>query len=1008
MLIRCLTIILLLFPVIAVAQTYLPVTVTGFNSDLFAETAPNSLSTTSMSTDLSNHVMYTTAFAAGAGLPAGVVNTGTVVSGTRTYQMAPFNGQNALYVDVGTTQSFTLFTTGTYSKISLMGFSSEGNSTLNVKLNFTDGTTSNYGNHTLADWFNGANAVYCCFSRCIRTAAAPYNIDGLPSNPRFYPLDISLSCSDQKKNLQSVIIENLNGTTGFTNAFLLAVSGVAYSESIFSFTNPVTCPGGNNGSIFLFASGTASPFTYSWNTIPVQTTANATNLTAGTYVCTITDVNGCVTYDTITVDGLIPQPVDAQALPQVICAGDTSQLLVSGLTNFNWQPGGQTNSPAPVNPAVTTTYTVSGTDASGCLRQDTVTLVVNSLPVISVSPDPVTVCTADSIQLLASGASTYSWVPATGLSNASVPDPKASPASTTVYTVTGTATNNCSASYMITVTVEASPSITAGASPATICEGDTASLFVSGLASFTWSPGGQTVSPLNVSPAVTSTYTVSGVGTNGCAGEATVLITVNQLPQITASPTSVTICPGDSVQLMANGGSTYTWSPVAGLNNTLISNPVAFPAVSTIYTVTGANAAGCSNSATVLITVHPPVTVSISMSPAAICQSDSVELTVTGLSQFEWLPGGQTFSPFITAPGTTTTYTVTGSDQYGCFGMATAEVTVDPVPVVIAAASDSVVCSGTVVILSASGNAGQYAWAPGNGSGSTYQVTPADTVAYVLTGILGNCISTDTIQINVIPAPTITFTATPEIGCDPLLVDFTGTGSSGVSWNWSFGDGTSASGSGPSHVFHEGVWDVVVTASDASGCTTALSQPDLVTVYAVPVADFSANPPLNTPTELDQAAFQFFNHSTGAISYAWNFGDGSTSTEEDPLHSYKTEGQYRVSLSAEGPAGCIDTIAKEFIPVIPATTGFIPNAFTPNGDGVNDVFIPANSNLVSFDMKIFNRWGKQVFSSSGQLSGWDGDDAGKPAEIGVYIYSVSLLFENGDLEIHKGNLTLIR
>ncbi|HUM47957.1 MAG TPA: SprB repeat-containing protein, partial [Chitinophagales bacterium] len=344
----------------AIAQTYSPVTLSGFNSDLFAESAPNSLATTSMSTDLTDHVMYTTGFAAGAGLPAGVVNSGTVVSGTRTYQMAPYNQQNALYVDVGATQTLTLFSTGSFSKISFMGFSAEGNSTLNIKLTFTDGTTTNCGNFTLPDWFDGANAVYCCFSRCVRTPTGPYNIDGLPSNPRFYPIDISLSCDDQKKNLQTITVKNLNGTTGFTNAFLLAMSGVPFSQNIFSFANDVTCAGGNNGSINLFASGTATPYTYSWNTIPVQTTANATNLIAGTYICKITDVNGCITYDTVTVAELPPLPVTAIANPVVICAGNTSQLTSSGLSSFTWMPGGQTTNPATVTPATTTSYTVTG------------------------------------------------------------------------------------------------------------------------------------------------------------------------------------------------------------------------------------------------------------------------------------------------------------------------------------------------------------------------------------------------------------------------------------------------------------------------------------------------------------------------------------------------------------------------------------------------------------------------------------------------------------------------
>lgn len=999
---------LLLLSAIAMAQTYLPVSITGYNSDLFAETAPNSLSTTSMSTDLTDHVMYTAGFAAGAGIAAGVVNNGTIVSGTRTYQIAPYNQMNAVYVDVGATQSITLFTTGTYSKISLMGFSAEGNSSLNIKLNFTDGSTTNYGNHTLSDWFNGANAVYCCFSRCIRTAAAPYNIDGLPSNPRFYPIDISLSCNDQKKNLQTIIIQNMSGTTGFTNAFVLAVSGVSYSQSVFSFANNVSCPGGSNGSINLFVTGTATPFTYSWNTFPVQTTANATNLSAGTYICKITDVNGCITYDTVTVAELPPLTITTQATPSIICAGNTTQLTVTGLSSFNWQPGGQTSSPANVTPGSTATYTVTGTDGAGCLRTDSVSIIVNALPLITILPNPVSICEGDSAVLMASGAVSYSWAPSTGLSNPNLDAPSASPSATTVYTVTGTDFNNCSNSATVEVTVKPDPVILVSANPSSICEGDGALLSASGLSSFLWNPGGQTTSSILVTPAVTTTYTVAGNAANGCSGQMQVTVTVNALPQINALPVAISICSGDTVQLTAEGGISYSWSPAAGLSDPGIATPDASPLISTTYTVTGQNVAGCSAAATSQITVHPPVTSSGAANPPVICLGESTQLSVTGLATFNWLPGGQTVSPVSVTPLTSTVYTVTGIDNNGCEAVGTVVVTVEPLPEVIASSLDTLICSGSTALLTASGNATQYIWSPGPYSGSSITVAPADSTQFILTGILGNCIATDTLQVNVIPAPVVAFLPSIKEGCDPLYVSFIDLSQDGSTWEWTFGDGGIAAEMNPDHVFHEGIWSITETVSNSFGCSTVLSMTDLITVYSAPIAAFTVDPPMQQQVELTDATFHFSNQSTGAVSFVWDFDDNTLSTEVNPIHTYKSAGLYTVTLAAAGPGGCSDTVSKAFLEVVPANTGFIPNAFTPNGDGLNDVFIPANSNLQSLDLKIFNRWGKVIFQSEGAPLGWDGTSGGLQSEAGVYVYLMTLQFENGQIEVHKGNLTLLR
>ncbi|MBK9730152.1 MAG: gliding motility-associated C-terminal domain-containing protein [Chitinophagaceae bacterium] len=789
---------------------------------------------------------------------------------------------------------------------------------------------------------------------------------------------------------------------------MLALSGVPFSQNIFSFVNNETCPGANNGSINLFTGGTSAPYTYSWNTTPVQTTANATNLDSGIYVCKITDINGCITYDTVSVLLMPVIPLNTLANPPVICEGASTQLTVAGLSAFSWSPGGQTTSPAIVSPVVTTDYIVSGNDANGCTRQDTVTVTVNPLPVIIVNPNPASICTGGNIVLQASGASAYSWSPSTGLSNTAIFNPVANPADTTVYTVTGIDANGCSNSATVEVAVKPSPLVVAAANPSTICQGASSDLSVSGLNSFTWYPGGQTISPIIVSPLVTTIYTVTGSGSNGCNGQGTVTVTVNTLPIINCAPASTAICKSDSVLLTANGGVSYSWSPATDLNDPAVSNPFASPTTTTIYTVTGFDANGCSSTATSVVTVYNAPSVIAVADPSSICEGSSTQLSVSGLSLFNWNPGGQTISPITVSPNGSTTYTISGTDVNGCSGEGTVTVTVAPNPVVAVTSTDTIICNGTQATLIASGTATQYIWTPGAITGSMVSVSPSDTTEYMLTGVLGNCTAIDSITINVVPSPDVAFFPSLLEGCDPLLVSFTDQSLNGTEWSWLFGDGGSAAVQNPEHVFHPGTWSITETVSNEAGCTSTLVLPELIQVYADPVADFTVNPAFYQPVELINAEFQFLNQSIGATDFFWDFADEVFSDEEDPLHRYIAPGDYAVTLIVTGPGNCSDTISKSFLTVIPSTIGFIPTAFTPNGDGLNDLFLPTNTNLVGMDMKIFNRWGNLIFHGTSPADGWNGTYQDLPAEIGVYVYSISLQFENGKQEVRKGNLTLVR
>lgn len=404
------------------AQTYTPVPITGFNNDVVAESGTSATAVTTTELDLSFYLLYSEAFAITNGLSGGMVDNGTIVNGNRTYQLASYNGNNGLYLSdggtiVNTTASgaLALGTPAAYSKLSLLLFSTEGNSTIGLTLHFADGTTAPGGSVTVLDWFNGANAVYSGVGRIARNTAPPYLVDGLSgNNPRFYRYDISMACRDQPKLLDSISIRYVSGSGTSSRAVILALSGIVYSPvTVTASITAATCDNAD-GSIALTAGGGTPPLNYTWTTAPVQLKDSATNLKAGNYSCTILDANGCAT----TYNGVVPKKtaavLTAVADKDPICTGSSATLNVSAnapVTNYSWQPGNGSGSSITVTPAATTSYIVSATDTLGCQVSDTVKLTVMTVPPAPAA-DAVTVC-ADSTATLKvqrpSILETYRW-----------------------------------------------------------------------------------------------------------------------------------------------------------------------------------------------------------------------------------------------------------------------------------------------------------------------------------------------------------------------------------------------------------------------------------------------------------------------------------------------------------------------------------------------------------------------------------------------------------------------
>lgn len=428
--------------------------------------------------------------------------------------------------------------------------------------------------------------------------------------------------------------------------------------------------------------------TYSWTPATDLSCTTCSNPVASpadttTYTVTVVGANGCSASEDIVVNIYNAPP--ANAGPDVaICSGSSTTLGATGGVTFAWSPAtglSSTSSSSPVaSPATTTTYFVTVSDVAGCSAVDTVVVTVNPLPAANAGSNA-TICPGDSTTLNASGGISYVWSPSATLSDANIFNPVATPAATTTYTVTVTDSNGCSETDNVTVTVSI-PAADAG-SDVDICLGSSTILSASGGNTYAWSPGtglsSATVSNPTASPATTTIYVVTVTNAAGCTASDAVTVTVNPLPTADAG-TDATICNGGSANLAATGGSTYAWSPGTGLSSTSISNPVASPNTTTVYTVTVTDANGCTDS--------DYITVNVDAAPVAnagidqgICLGETATLTATGGGSYAWNTGDTTANVNYT-PSVTTTYVVTVSYTNGCTSSDDVVITVYSIPVV--------------------------------------------------------------------------------------------------------------------------------------------------------------------------------------------------------------------------------------------------------------------------------------------------------------------------------------
>lgn len=600
---------------------------------------------------------------------------------------------------------------------------------------------------------------------------------------------------------------------------------------------------------------------------------------------------------------------------QTICSGGSATLTASGASTYTWSPAtglsSTTGATVTASPASTTTYTVTGTTA-GCTSNGTVTVTVAPLTV-GVSPNT-SICSGASTTLTATGATNYTWSPATGLSATTGASVTANPTTTTTYTVTGT-TGSCSSTASVTVTVTP---INVTVSPnTTICSGASTALTASGATNYSWSPptglSASTGANVNASPTTTTTYTVTGTS-GSCSNTATVTVTVTPLA-LTLSP-NTNICNGASTTLTAGGATNYSWSPPTGLSATSGSSVTASPTTTTIYTVSGTSGS-CTSSLSVTVTVTP---VAVTVTPnTSICNGASTVLNASGATTYTWSPStglsSATGASVTANPTTTTTYTVTGTSG-SCSNTATMTLTVNPIPVVTAT-NNGPLCEGSTMQLQANSLQGaNYNWSGPNGFTASTQngsipATLGAAGTYTVTTTLNGCTSSTTTNV------VINSTQTPVLNpagpfCEEATNSYLSADIPGGTWS---GTGIVNASSGEFSPSQAGAGSHMITYTVTGGC----SSPGTTTIVVneMPVIQISTPDASGCATFTTSLVDQTYPASS---SITWNFGDGSANSNQlgNVNHTFNSPGCYNVTVTSTSAAGCSTTTSfPSFICVLP-------------------------------------------------------------------------------------------
>lgn len=733
---------------------------------------------------------------------------------------------------------------------------------------------------------------------------------------------------------------------------------VTPTPSINPAASPTAICLGNQA--ILSASGA---LTYTW--LPsgtISSTISVLPTNASTQIYTVSGGTGnCVSSSTLA---LIVNPAPAITLTpsqSTICAGQTSSLTAVGANSYTWLPGFQNGSTLNVNPSGNTIYTVTGENVFACISSETVGITVNAAPSVSVSQSDSSICSGVTVSVTASGALSYTWQPGSLTGN----NQTVSPLSTTQYTLVGSNATGCTDTEVFVLTVIPSPTLILSSLPGVICSGQSATLTSSGAVNYSWSPGSLTGSAVIVSPTATEIYTLIGFDSSlTCSDTKTVGLIVNTNPLVTAIP-NLSLCPGKTITLSANGADSYTWNPGLLTGSQVQVNPVS----SVNYTVTGFSVNGCSATAITQVSVLPLITLTVLSSAPEVCQGSPVTLTSFGAETYTWFPVSLTGSIVTVFPFQNTTYTVIGTTTSGCDNSLTISQSVTTLPQVASNASSNFICAGTQVTLTAVG-ADSYTWQPINSTDTILFDTPTATTIYTLTGQTGNCKATSTLTIKTIDCKEFLFgiaNAADEpqlVSNDAYKINFYVTAVNNSTVNYTNVNLNSNLLNTFPYPFTFSISSLPSIKSNASGLKANAGFDGLIQT--------NLTAPLTSTLlagKSDTIHYAIVVHPNGFSGIVKNSVTGETAIFDEIILRDSSNNGFVCDPDNDGDA----TNNNNETPInIKSIDLFIPEGFSPDGDGNNDLFKISGLNDRDVHFTVFNRWGNKVYETTGNKVEWDG------------------------------------
>ena len=593
-----------------------------------------------------------------------------------------------------------------------------------------------------------------------------------------------------------------------------------------------------------------------------------------------------------------------------------------------------------------------------------------------------------------------------------------------IYTVTIIDANLCAVARTVQVTQPTSVTATTSFTNAGCSSNGIASVSAAGGTapySYTWSPSGGNASSASVPQ---GNYTVTIKDNNLCTNTATVNVGLTAVLPVPTIASNGPICFGQDLILTGGGGVSYQWNGPS-LFSSAVQNPTISAANisnSGIYTLSIVGANACVNTITLNVIVNPiPI---VSATGATVCSGNNANLSATGGSSYSWVgPNGfvsAVQNPIIVAANQASegTYSVLVTNANTCTNTAIANVTTIPLPSPTLT-SNGPLCLGSVLSLTAAGGT-TYQWIGPNNFNSTSATFTLSTnsntlgIGGVYTATVSNsigCRTTETINVIVYPLPPVAVASDKKSGCVPLCINFSCTSTSQIqTFNWNLNNGdpffnNSASVYGCYKT--AGVFTITTLITDNNGCSNTGTFS--IEAYPKPTADFYFNPIKPVVNVNSDVAFIDASYGANITNWNWYFmaTDQFTSTQKNPTFVYKESGLYFVALVVKSDQGCVDTILK------PITIGedfgiWIPNAFTPNDDRVNNIFEPKGYGIVKYTMNIFDRWGEKIFTSNDFSVGWNGYKNGVVCKDDVYVYKIVITNVFNVQREYVGHVTLYK